>query len=63
MLGLALLCLLLPFVWAVVLGLLLVCAGFFTVHAAAVGAIYIASAAEPGGRGIFEGRLKAEGQD
>lgn len=38
-LGLALLCLLLPFVWAVVLGLLLVCAGFFTVHAAAVGAI------------------------
>lgn len=38
-LGLALLCLLAPSVWAVVLGLLLVCAGFFTVHAAAVGAI------------------------
>lgn len=38
-LGLALLCLLLPSVLAVGLGLLLVCAGFFTVHAAAVGAI------------------------
>ncbi|HVL01855.1 MAG TPA: hypothetical protein VM553_18685, partial [Dongiaceae bacterium] len=38
-LGLALLCLLLPSVWAVVMGLLLVCAGFFCVHAAAVGAI------------------------
>jgi YNFM family putative membrane transporter len=38
-LGLALLCLLMPSVWAVVIGLLLVCAGFFCVHAAAVGAI------------------------
>ena len=38
-LALALCCLLLPLVWAVVAGLLLVCAGFFTVHAAAVGAI------------------------
>ena len=38
-LGLALLCLLIPAVWAVVLGLLLVCGGFFTVHAGAVGAI------------------------
>lgn len=38
-LGLALLCLLLPSAWAIGVGLLLVCAGFFTVHAAAVGAI------------------------
>lgn len=38
-LGLALLCLLLPSAWAIGMGLLLVCAGFFTVHAAAVGAI------------------------
>lgn len=38
-LGLALLCLLLPSVWAIGTGLVLVCAGFFTVHAAAVGAI------------------------
>lgn len=36
---LALLCLLLPSVWAIGFGLVLVCAGFFTVHAAAVGAI------------------------
>jgi len=38
-LALALLCLLIPAVWAVVVGLVLVCAGFFTVHAGAVGAI------------------------
>lgn len=38
-LGLALLCLLLPSAWAIGFGLLLVCGGFFTVHAAAVGAI------------------------
>lgn len=38
-LGCALLCLLLASVWAIGIGLLLVCAGFFTVHAAAVGAI------------------------
>lgn len=38
-LGIALLCLLLPSVWAIGFGLILVCAGFFTVHAAAVGAI------------------------
>lgn len=35
----ALLCLLIPSVWAVVGGLALVCTGFFTVHAGAVGAI------------------------
>ena len=38
-LGVALLCLLLPSAWAIGCGLLLVCGGFFTVHAAAVGAI------------------------
>ena len=37
--SLALACLLVASVWAVVIGLVLVCAGFFTVHAAAVGAI------------------------
>ena len=36
---LALACLLVPSPWAIGLGLILVCAGFFTVHAAAVGAI------------------------
>jgi len=38
-LGLSLLLLLISSVWAVVVGLVLVCAGFFTVHAGAVGAI------------------------
>lgn len=38
-LGVALLCLLIPSAWAIVIGLTLVCGGFFTVHAAAVGAI------------------------
>lgn len=38
-LALALLCLLLTSPWAVIVGLVLVCAGFFTVHAGAVGAI------------------------
>ena len=38
-LSLALLCLLQSNLWAVVGGLILVCAGFFTVHAGAVGAI------------------------
>ncbi|MEE2733409.1 MAG: MFS transporter [Pseudomonadota bacterium] len=38
-LALALGCLLLPAAWAIVLGLIMMCAGFFTVHAGAVGAI------------------------
>ena len=38
-LGSALACLLLPFVTAVILGLLGICAGFFTIHAAAVGSL------------------------
>lgn len=38
-LGLALVCLLVPSAWAIVIGLILMCAGFFTVHAGAVGAI------------------------
>lgn len=38
-LALSLICLLMPSAWAIVAGLILMCGGFFTVHAGAVGAI------------------------